>query len=101
MIEATMANIFIVKSGKVYTPDLSRCGVSGIMRRLVMEYANQLNIFVHVNQLRLSDVLSADEVFLTNSLIGIWPVISIDSTSFQDFSVAQQLTQAIKGVFPV
>jgi 4-amino-4-deoxychorismate lyase len=74
LIEGTMSNIFLVRDGVVRTPQLHRCGVAGVMRQIVME---QL-VAVTETDLVLDDVIAADEVFLTNSVIGIWPVVRID-----------------------
>ncbi len=78
LIEATVSNIFVVKAGRLYTPDLSLCGVAGIMRRYLIEHlAPQLSLSVEVGAITLDFVRSADELFLCNSVYGIWPVNSV------------------------
>jgi 4-amino-4-deoxychorismate lyase len=77
LIEATARNLFLVKENVVYTPLVDQCGVAGVMRRLIVDLA-ALQIGVEVKEVRitLSMLEDADEVFLSNSVSGIWPVIS-------------------------
>ncbi|MCP3670852.1 MAG: aminodeoxychorismate lyase [Gammaproteobacteria bacterium] len=82
VIEGTMSNIFMFKDGNMHTPDLTECGVEGVMRNLVLEVAAELGRPVNIGQIELPELLAADTVFLTNSLIGIWPVRDIDGKPF-------------------
>lgn len=78
LVEAVFSNIFLVKNNQLLTPDLSLAGVSGVMRRYILEdLAPALAINTHVMQLRLDDLYAAEEIFLCNSLYGIWPVREI------------------------
>ena len=95
VIEGTMTNLFLVKKGGILTPDLTRCGIAGIMRGFVLQLAEELQISVHTCRLRQEDVLAADEVFLTNSLIGVWPVTRLDN---KRFSVGPVVRQLMKGL---
>ncbi len=83
VIEGTMSNLFLVKKNKLYTPKLERCGVAGIIRSIIMEAAERDGLEVSQNILNTQDVISADELFLTNSVIGLWPVRSIDHHQFE------------------
>lgn len=77
VIEGTMSNLFLVRQGALYTPSLDQAGVAGVMREAVLDSAEKLAIQTHIATLTMEDVLAAEEVFMTNSLIGIWPVQSI------------------------
>jgi 4-amino-4-deoxychorismate lyase len=76
VIEGTMSNVFIVSpAGVLQTPLLSQCGVSGVQRTCVMQLAaGCAGLAVQESQLSVDDVMAASEVFLTNSVIGLWPV---------------------------
>ena len=74
IIEGTMSNLFALQDGCLLTPDLSRAGVKGIMRDLILAQTGELGMAVQVTDLSLSDLARAQELFLCNSLIGIWPV---------------------------
>lgn len=78
LIEATVSNLFIVKDSRLYTPDLAFCGVAGVLRRSVIEtFAPRLNVDVEVRAIKLDCAQAADELFLCNSVYGIWPVNSL------------------------
>ncbi|HEC73633.1 MAG TPA: aminodeoxychorismate lyase [Methylophaga aminisulfidivorans] len=77
LIEGTMTNIFLVKSGKLYTPSLTHCGIEGIIRNKVLSLADKLELSPTIGELSQQDLLQADEVFLTNSVIKVWPVVKL------------------------
>jgi len=79
VIEGTMTNIFLVKQGGVFTPALEQCGVAGVMRSVVLDLADAMDMPVTVESIGRNELLMADEVFLCNSVIGVWPVASIES----------------------
>ncbi|MCL5801850.1 MAG: aminodeoxychorismate lyase [Gammaproteobacteria bacterium] len=80
VIEATQSNLFIVKGGRLLTPDLSSSGVAGIMRACIIEIAAKLSIPCTVTRLTLTEVQAAEEAFLCNSLIAVWPIRVIAGT---------------------
>lgn len=82
VVEGTMSNLFLVKDGVLYTPTLTECGVAGIIREIVMELARFGNIPLHEKKLDKDALLCADEIFFTNSVIGIWPVKQLEQYLF-------------------
>ncbi len=78
LAEASRSNIFFVVKGELWTPALSCGGLKGITRGVVIAVAKEMGIKVKMVQLRLSQIKRAQEAFLTNSLIGIMPLTSID-----------------------
>jgi len=91
LIEGTMSNLFLVRDGTLLTPDLHQCGVAGIMRTRVLELADQLPIDVQIGAVEMGHLRAADEVFICNSLIGIWPVIAVDGSDYKKGAVTAQL----------
>lgn len=83
VIEGTMTNLFFVKKGVLHTPDVSNCGIAGIVRKIVIDLATRNNIVVLEQQFNKQCVLEADEIFVTNSVIGIWPIKRIDEQCFK------------------
>jgi 4-amino-4-deoxychorismate lyase len=73
-IGGTMSNLFIVEQGTLLTPQLSQCGVTGVTRARVLDIAENSRLACHVMPLPLQRVVDADEVFLVNSVIGLWRV---------------------------
>lgn len=82
VIEGTMSNLFLVRNGTLQTPDLSRCGVAGIIRGLVFEIADANRIPVRIKRITLDDLEVADEIFVTNSVIGVWPVAEFERFTY-------------------
>ena len=70
LICGTMSNVFLVRDNAIATPALQRCGVEGVMRQLVLDLAPD----IEVCDLVLADLWAADEVFVTNSQMGLVPV---------------------------
>ena len=82
VIEGTMSNLFYITNGTLYTPDLSACGVEGIIRKKIIELASSLNIEVCISKTSLELLTAADEIFICNSIIGLWPVKMIGDQTF-------------------
>jgi 4-amino-4-deoxychorismate lyase len=83
VVSGTMGNVFAVERGVLVTPDLAGGGVAGVQRERVLEYAAQDGSPVRTEPLSLARLLAADEVFLVNSVIGLWPVIAIADRRWQ------------------
>ena len=69
--DTTIANIFIIKGGQIYTPALSEGCVAGITRKVLIQAMQNAVYPVIEKELPLSELLEADELFLTNSIHGI------------------------------
>ncbi|MEQ1528232.1 MAG: aminodeoxychorismate lyase [Methylococcales bacterium] len=80
VVEGTMSNIFYIKSGIFYTPALLESGVLGIMRSVIIDLLAARQIDVIEQKTTKKDLLSAEQVFVCNSIIGIWPVVQIADT---------------------
>jgi 4-amino-4-deoxychorismate lyase len=95
VVEATAANLFVVHKGHLVTPRLDRCGVAGAQRDRVRQLAASLDENCEEVDLGIDEVMKADEVFLTNSLIRLWPVREIDGRVFRPGPVARVMREAI------
>ncbi len=76
--EASSSNVFIVKGGKLLTPRLGSGLLPGVTRAAILGLAGKLAIPAAAVDLTLQDLMAADEVFLSNSMIEIMPVSRID-----------------------
>lgn len=76
-VEGVSSNLFAVIRGRVLTPPVNGYGIEGIIRSFVLRHSEALGMPVLEHRLCLDDVREADEVFLTNSVIGVWPVRSV------------------------
>ena len=77
LIGATAANVFLVRHGRLYTPEIRDCGVAGVMRQQVLNAAKALELTVEVGDFGLSELRAADEIFLTSAVTGVRPVIEV------------------------
>ena len=78
----TMSNLFLVEGGVLATPALARCGVAGVQRARVLEIAPTKQVQTREADISLDRLLAADEVFLVNSVIGVWQVASLERRSW-------------------
>lgn len=83
VIEGVFSNLFLVSSGQLLTPGLQRCGIAGVMREAILEQAKCMDIQCAVRDISYAELLAADEVFLCNSLYGIWPVRELDGRCWE------------------
>jgi 4-amino-4-deoxychorismate lyase len=95
LISGTMCNVFLVKDGGLLTPRLDRCGVAGVMRASVLALAGKLAVPVSETELMAVDLASAQELFLTNALIGICAVREVDGRAIAVGPVTQFLRREL------
>ncbi len=96
VIEGTRTNLFLVRAdGTVVTPDLSQSGVAGVMRAQVLDSATAMGMTCNIQAVTTDMVESAQELFLTNSLIGIWPIRRIEARHYVVGQISQTLQAAL------
>jgi 4-amino-4-deoxychorismate lyase len=95
VIEGTASNVFVVKGGRVATPALARCGVVGAQRERVRELLARAAIACEERDIAWGEVESADEVFLTNSLIGAWPVARLEARTWTPGPVTRRVQSLV------
>jgi len=93
VIEGVRSNLFLVSQGRLITPDLSNCGVAGVQRERVMAWASENGIPVQVRSFLPDDVMEADEVFLVNSVIGVWPVRELEQRRWELFPISTRVRE--------
>lgn len=74
IIEATASNVFLLLNNVLVTPDLSHCGVAGVMRKKVIEYCRLNDMAIKIRDVKLSEINEIQAMFLCNSINAIWPV---------------------------
>jgi branched-chain amino acid aminotransferase len=79
--EGTISNIFTVKNGVLYTPDLSTGILEGVTRGLVLHLARKDHIPTKETRLKPRDLSDADECFITNTTVEVMPVTRIDGSA--------------------
>jgi 4-amino-4-deoxychorismate lyase len=79
VIEGVSSNLFMFQDGWWLTPYLNQCGVAGVMRQyLIDELLPRSSFQIKEANISVDQLISADEVFVCNSVIGIWPVVTLE-----------------------
>lgn len=93
--DATIANIFWVKKGRLFTPPLSEGGVGGVMRRYLIENIKAPQT-IHEEPLTPEILEQADEIFLTNAISGIKWVSRFRDKQYSNHLTTQLYNEYIK-----
>jgi branched-chain amino acid aminotransferase len=87
LAEGCISNVFLVKDSVLYTPSLKTPVLAGIARKAVCRIAEAKSIELIEKDLHISDVLEADEIFLTNVVMEVLPVIGVERHTVGDGKV--------------
>ena len=98
LAEGCISNVFLVKDGTVYTPQLSAGVLGGIARKTVIELANDADIPLEQKDLTINDLLAAEEVFLTNVIMLVLPVVAIEAHTIAQ-GASGQITKQLMTLF--
>jgi 4-amino-4-deoxychorismate lyase len=90
LISGTMTNVYAVIDAVVCTPALMRCGVAGTMRAALLDAWKPLGRAVLERDMHPLELTRASEIFLSNALIGIWPVRRLDGRVYEIGEVARE-----------
>lgn len=78
LAEGAGSNLFLVRGGVALTPPLSAGLLAGITREIVLELSSRAGVEAREQTLRLEDLASAEEAFLTSTLKEVLPIASVD-----------------------
>jgi para-aminobenzoate synthetase/4-amino-4-deoxychorismate lyase len=97
VLEASRANVFAFRGGRLLTPPLDGSILPGIARTGVIDVAGDRGIEVSEERLDLDALRDSDEVFLTGSLRGVEPVRALDGEElFDEGPVTTELAAALR-----
>jgi 4-amino-4-deoxychorismate lyase len=74
VVGGTMTNLFLWNGHSLLTPAVDRCGIAGTVRALTLEVSRARGIPCVVADTKSAVLEQAEGMFLTNSLVGVWPV---------------------------
>ncbi len=98
VIEGTMSNLFYVKANSLYTACLKQAGIAGIVRQQLINLAHIQGHSFTEQPVTQEMLLAADEIFVSNSIIGIWPVRQIGQHHFAIGPITRQLQAGLMQV---
>lgn len=93
VVSVTQGNIFAIKNGVLLTPGLSECGIEGTRRQAIIELARKQGLSVEVCCLSVAELLACDEVFISNSVMGIRPISQINEQKYSQHQITDRLIE--------
>jgi len=93
LAEASAANAFLVKDGELLTPYTKSC-LPGITRRTVIDLARRRNLSVVERDLTVTEIINAEEVFLTGTGTELAPVVEVEGRTIGS-GTAGEITTAL------
>ncbi len=96
--EGAGENIFVIKNGVIYTPDLSAGALNGITRNTVLHIAKDLGLEVVQKRITRDEVYIADEAFFTGTAAEVTPIRELDRVEIGSGSRGP-ITEKIQSAF--
>jgi len=75
--EGSGENIFIIRDGQMFTPELTSC-LDGITRKTIFAFAEELGVTIHEKRITRDEVYVADEAFFTGTAAEVLPIRELD-----------------------
>ncbi|UTH72695.1 aminodeoxychorismate lyase [Chromobacterium sp. IIBBL 290-4] len=95
LVEGTMSNVYLLRGAQLLTPKLDCCGVNGAVRDWLTENVSSFGLEFIESRLSAADLIDAEAVFLSNSLMGIWPLARLGDKTWSPSPLLQTLRQAL------
>ena len=95
VVEAINGNIFVVKGNTIKTPPITEGCIKGIIRKKILEIVSKSDDYT-IEEVAISpfELQKADEIFITNSIVGIQPITQYKKCSF-NIKVSKELALAL------
>lgn len=88
--DCSVCNIFMIKNQHIFTPPIADGALPGVIRRILLTECNCLFPIIE-KSISCEEILTADEAFLTNALMGVKFIGKINETEFHSFEVAKKI----------
>ena len=98
LAEGCVSNVFLVKNSVLYTPPIKTPVLAGVARKTVCQIAQAQSIEFIDRDLTIDDVLAADEIFLTNVIMEVMPVVKVEQHTVGQGTVGP-MTKRLKAGF--
>ena len=97
VVEGSRSNLFFVQKEQLYTPALKSGCLNGITRQMVIELSRKLGLPVKTVVVKPQDLLKAEEIFLTNSLIELLPLTQLNHRVIGEGKMGPITARLLKG----
>ena len=94
IIEGTSSNVFFECDNNLITPDLTHCGIEGVMRKKIIEYCLANKISLEIRDFKLSEINSIRGILLCNSIMGIRQVRTYCGRELDNTAIINRLITA-------
>ena len=89
--EGAVSNIFFIKNKVIFTPRV-KCGLlPGVVRDFVIKNSSSIGVKSQEGEFTYGELLEADDVFITNSIMGIMKVSKVENVAFKESLVASKI----------
>jgi branched-chain amino acid aminotransferase len=95
LADGAIANVYIVKNEEIFTPPIADGALPGVVRRVLLEEFSA-NFSITERSLSVDDMLDADELFLTNALMGVKPVNRLNTKVYHSFMMTNRIADALR-----
>lgn len=99
IVETSNSNIFISINNELFTPSINEGCVEGIMRQIIINIANSLNLKIHETEIKIDFLNSAQEIILTNSISGIRYVSAFRTKRYMNFTTKKLFNELSQTFF--
>lgn len=96
IIGGTMTNLFLWNEECLETPAIDRCGVAGTVRAMAMDLARELGLACSETRIGPEDLHKARGIFLTNSVLGVWPVRRLEGRDYDVEALPLELIRTLR-----
>ena len=93
--DGAISNIYMVKNKQIFTPPISDGALPGVVRSMLFEECDH-QFSITEKSLSVADILDADEVFVTNALMGVRPVSRLNTKKFDFSPIANSIGNALR-----
>ena len=84
LAEGCVSNVFLVKNSIIYSPPIDTPVLAGVARKTIFQIASKNSIEFVEKNLYINDLLEADEVFITNVIMQVMPVVQVEKHTVAD-----------------
>lgn len=98
LVEGTANNLFLIKKGVLLTPPAKDGALPGITRQIILEKAPHLGLKVKEQSLLPEEIYNTEEAFLTNSSMGVVPLVELDGKPIGTGHLTQKIRTFYEGI---
>ncbi len=96
VVEGVASNLFWVKGKVIYTSDLDGAGVAGVQRQFLLDNVKHSPYQIQLGKFKIEDVVAADEIFVSNSVLQFAPVNTFNERNYERFPVCRWFQNLVK-----